>query len=304
LSKKKNIPLLVDEAHGGHFPFHPAYPESALFQGADGVVNGLHKTLPVLNQGAVLHVGADLLKQDSVRQAYSLLTTTSPSYLILASIELARSRMEEEGESLLERALGLSLKYQQKISEIPGITCISQRLQNLSGVVGVDPLKVGVSVQDLCISGDELAHLLRTDYQIQVELSDPGLVLAMFSMFHTEEDWERFYAAVKVLASKYYAPSLPHLQVPCPPTPRVGISPRQAFFAAKRRCKIVESKGLLAGEMVAAYPPGIPCLLPGEIITAEIVDYLEYLTMTHAHIHGLVDAAQNSIQVIDAAQGL
>ncbi|PKM77480.1 MAG: decarboxylase [Firmicutes bacterium HGW-Firmicutes-15] len=278
--------LFVDEAHGAHFPFHPMYPNCALKDGANAVVNGLHKTWPVLTQGACLHLGEDFNNHARLMVAYSLITTTSPSYPIMASIDLARDFMEKEGTSYLERSLELSREFKSRMDKIQGIRCYGDELMQISGVKALDPLKVLIGVQGLSLNGYQVARVLREEHHIQVEMEDQNLILAMFSFLHKREDWERFYLTLNELALRYPSQGVdrsPGYQLPLP---RIILSPRQAFFAASKRVKLAECRGRVAGEMVAAYPPGIPCLAPGELITEEVWDYLNYLKMSEARIQG------------------
>lgn len=292
--------VLVDEAHGGHFPFHPAYPESAIQQGAAAAVNGLHKNWPVLTQGACLHINKNFQQRERLRQAISLLTTTSPSYPILASMETARRFMETEAAFYLERALRLSRIYKRKINAIAGLHCFGDELITGDGICGFDPLKLLISSRGISLNGIELAALLRNQYQIQLELESEELVMAMFSFLHEAAEWERFYLALKEIAADYpgrsQAGSCP---VPPPAPGEILLSPRQAYFAAKRSLRLEESRGMIAGEMVAAYPPGIPCLLPGERITEEVLDYLIYLRTQKKQFQGPEDLLLNRIQVIE-----
>lgn len=299
LVHEREIPLMVDEAHGAHFPFHPAYPETALHQGADAVVNGLHKTLPVFTQGAVLHIGKHFPALDSLRAAWSLLTTTSPSYLIMASIEWAVSFMSREGTAYLEQALDLSMEYQQKLKQIPGISCMNEDFMRQEGVQDIDPLKITLAIPEWNISGLELDEILRSRYGIQVEMAEENFILAMFSLLHKREDWERFYQAIKELAALYYQPGKKRRVAQQPGLPRKIMSPRQAFFAKRKTVLLREARGKIAGEMIAAYPPGIPCVLPGELIDAEIIDYLEYIRESGLRIQGPVDASLETIQIIE-----
>jgi len=310
--------LMVDEAHGSHFPFHTLYPTPALQDGAAAVVNGLHKTWPVLTQGACLHLGASFTNKMSpgdspldlfcpeeseyysrLAAAYHLLTTTSPSYPLMASIDLARDFMEREGHSYLERALQLSREYKLRLEGIRGIRCYGDELTSLPGVKAVDPLKVLIGVQGLTLTGYQLGKMLREEYNIQVEMTDQNLILAMFSFLHEREDWERFYQAIENIAGRYLAVGRPKEQVYEMPPWQMILSPRQAFYAAKRKVRLAECRGQVAGEMVAAYPPGIPCLLPGEKITEEIWDYLYYLQKSGAHIQGPEEADLEHIYIID-----
>jgi len=290
----------VDEAHGGHFSFHPGYPRSALQNGADAAVNGLHKTLPVLNQGGALHIKREKLLVEQLAAAYSLLTTTSPSYPILASLDLARQLMMEQGYDLLEKSLQLAADYRKKINTIAGLHCYTEEeMKTIAGVDGLDPLKILISVRNLTISGYQTAALLRERYRIQVEAGDDNVILAMMSLFHHQHEWEEFYQAMGQIAALYRAGKQPDTTIKLPPVPRVHLSPRQAFYAGKRRMPLAQTVGLCAGEMVAAYPPGIPCLLPGEIITEEIYDYLCYLKSSPVRLQGPSQPGLETLLVIE-----
>lgn len=297
--KENNLPLFIDEAHGSHFPFHEAYPVPALWQGADAVVNGLHKTWPVLNQGAALHIASSYENEKQLRAALSLVTTTSPSFPILASMDLARALMQQEGRSLLDQALGLSNEYKKKINEVKGLKVLAEELKYIDGVAEIDPLKVLISVKGLSINGYEVASILHKNYNIQIELSEESVILAMFSMFHTRDDWEKFYRALADIAVKYRADVPKGSKGIVPPRPTVIFSPRQAYFSKKRTVPLEESAGLVSGEMVAAYPPGIPCILPGELITKEVIEYLEFLRTSHIRIQGPKDKELVYIDIIE-----
>lgn len=299
LCKQKKVPLFVDEAHGSHFPFHPDYPTPALKAGADAVVNGLHKSLPVFNQGASLHMASTCEFTAEIKRAVSLVTTTSPSFPILASIDYARALMEREGGSLLDQALYLSIKYKKKINTIKGLRCLTGEFKDIRGVSEVDPLKVLVVIDKLSINGFELADILRHHHKIQVELAETVSILAMFSIFHTEADWAKFYQALDRLARRYYTGRDRLSSQYVLPLPPVVLSPRQAYFSPKRTIRLRESLGLIAGEMVAAYPPGIPALLPGELITQEVLEYLLYLRDSDVSLQGPRDKALINIDIIE-----
>ncbi|MDD3269834.1 MAG: aminotransferase class I/II-fold pyridoxal phosphate-dependent enzyme, partial [Syntrophomonadaceae bacterium] len=295
-----NALLLVDEAHGGHFPFHRAYPRPALQCGADAVVNGLHKTLPVLNQGACLHLGKDFPNRDKVFAAYSLLTTTSPSYPILASLDLARELMCQRGEALLDRAWHLAGEYRKKIQQLKGLDCHGEaEMQQIPGLKEIDPLKLLIIPRGLSIDGFELAQILRDSYKIEVEHADNKFILAMMSMFHERADWESLYRSLEDIAGKYAGKQPDGLRLELPPWPQLSLLPREAFMAASRTVRLKDSQGLIAAEMVAPYPPGIPCLLPGELISPEIFSYLEFLQKSRVHLQGPHDPSLNYLKVIE-----
>ncbi|NLW91239.1 MAG: aminotransferase class I/II-fold pyridoxal phosphate-dependent enzyme [Syntrophomonadaceae bacterium] len=299
LAHQQGAPLYVDEAHGGHFPFHPDYPGPAIQAGADAVVNGLHKTLPVLNQGACLHLGGGL-PGEAAAQAISLITTTSPSYPILASIDLARQFMVVQGRGFLEKAAVLSQRYRNMINEINGLHCYTEEeMRFVPGVDRMDPLKLFISVRGLYIDGYGASRWLRQYYGVQLEAADATSILAMMSMLHQEAEWERFYRALVHLAKEFAGQPKYLDRGETPPAGRMVLTPRRAFYARKQRVPLSRVAGRIAGEMVAAYPPGIPCVFPGEIITEEIYEYLCYLKNSAVSIQGPSQPGLESLLVID-----
>lgn len=293
------IPLLVDEAHGGHFAFHPDYPQPALRQGAKAVVHGLHKTLPVLTQAGMLHLASDFPWANQVRSCYDLLTTTSPSYPLMASLDMGRAIMEDQGQALLERAMFKSDQCCLAINKIGGLSCRLHRAMQTSDSAAYDPLKILVEIVDLDIDGPEMARLLRKQYGIQVEMAAGNYVLAIFSPFNADNDWDQLAKALDRLAASVGRTTKPAITpAGLPPIPTLAMTPRQAFLSERKTVIIEESIGLTAAESVAAYPPGIPCLWPGQVITHEVVEYLKMITSQGAVIHGLRDQNRQTIDVV------
>ncbi len=297
---KRKIAVWVDEAHGGHYPFHPAFPTTALRAGADAVVNGLHKTLPVLNQGACLHGQEELYFYQRMIPAWSMLTTSSPSYPILASIDLARSFMMLEGEPILGRALELSGLYKGKINTIKGLSVLTEEeLIKWPGALELDPLKLLIDVRGISLKGRQVACILREEHGVQVEMAGSHYILAMMSMFLQAEDWEVFYRALGKIAQEYPGGRVYQEPVMPSPEPQVVLNPREAYFAKSIEVKLADGLGKVAAEMVAPYPPGIPCLLPGELISPEIYEYLLYLKKQSISLHGPKDNSLNKIRIIE-----
>lgn len=316
LLAERDIPLMVDEAHGAHFPFHPLYPRPALRDGAAAVVNGLHKTWPVLTQCACLNLGrpfqvnpgsdspdssGQLRSQRGVRlmSAYHMLTTTSPSYPLMASIDIARDFMEREGQRCLQRALELSAEYKTRLNRIKGVRCWGEEWTNLPGIIAVDPLKVVVAVDGLEVTGTQMGELLRSEYGIEVEIAQPRIIMAMFSLLHNRDDWERFYQAVAKIAICYPSAGKKQETNYLPPPWHMVLSPREAFLAPKNKVRLKGARNMIAGEMVAMYPPGIPCLLPGELISDDILEHLAYLKRMQVQVQGPVDPELESILIIE-----
>lgn len=293
--------VLVDEAHGGHFPFHNQYPKPALSSGADAVVNGLHKTLPVLNQGACLHIQNEDWFWQRVFPAWSMVTTSSPSYPIIASIDLARSFMVTKGHHYLERALELSQTYKFKINhQLKGIKVLTEQdLATSNGQYTLDPLKLLISINGLIINGESLAQILRHEYSIQVEMYTPQNVLAMMSIFHDQEDWHQLFKALQDIAFKYQGKDLKQQFLPQPPDPQVLMTPREAYYAAFREVEFKDCRGKIAGEAIVPYPPGIPCLLPGELISEEVFSYLNYIREERIPLSGIKDKSLKTMKIIE-----
>lgn len=293
------ILIFVDEAHGGHFPFHNKYPSSAITSGADAAVNGLHKTLPVLNQGGCLHAAGKELFWEKIFPAWSLLTTTSPSFPILASIDLARDLMVNQGYELLDHALSMAREFRQKIGSIKGLLVYNEEHITTNRVVPHDPLKVLIAVNGLSINGFQTAEILYRDYQIQIECQGQHYVLAMMSIFHERNDWQLLLNALRDIAGKYRVSGKKEERIVQPPLPSMAMTPREAFFAPKKDVDFRECKGRIAGEMIAPYPPGIPCVLPGERIDETSYNYLQEIKVRQIPLHGIKDRNLNKIAVID-----
>ncbi len=292
--------ILVDEAHGAHFSFHPAYPAPALQKGAGAVVQGMHKTLPVLNPGACLHLGQNYPGDEAALEAcISLLSTTSPSYPLLASMERARHLMETVGEEYLDRALERSRRCIAGIDQIKGLWSLQGLMGQVSGVEAMDPLKVVVSVRETGLSGYQFARILREEYAIQLELAEEHIILALFSLLHREKDWEDFSAALQDIALRYPGKKRILTEAEVPPLPAVALTPRQAFNRPGRKMPFSQCSGWIAAEMLVPYPPGIPCVLPGEIITTESIAYIQHLAKNGAHIQGPRDATLTYLRVIE-----
>jgi len=286
----------IDAAHGAHYGFHPGYPPSSLQQGADAVVHGLHKTLPALTGVACLHLAETMGdRQPSVVQALDLLITTSPSQPLLASGDWARSWLSSSvGQDGLDKMYHLSEQFNAALKEVKGLERILVPGKERSN----DPGRVSIGLCGLSLTGYELEILLATEYGIQVEMAGANYVVALFTPFNTAAEWQALLAALTAIAARYQGLSN-YNRVLLPPLAPMVLKPRAAHFAPRRRVRVSQAGGLLSGEIVAAYPPGIPCLLPGETITDEMVTYLQYLAQSGGRIQGMLDPEAQYIYVID-----
>jgi lysine decarboxylase len=212
----------------------------------------------------------------------------------------ARAFLEEKGEELLERALNNSRRYKDKINRLPGFKLMEEEWEEREGVIGTDPLKVLIKIESLSLNGLQAGEILRDEFKIDVELQSVNIILAMMSMFHKSKDWQRLYEALEKISLRYPGGSK-KIRIPGPPMPKCVLNPRSAWTHAKRFVDLHKSRGCIAGELIAAYPPGIPCLVPGELISEEVIEYLSWLKANHLHVHKTSGEAADKILVLDGA---
>lgn len=281
--------LLVDEAHGGHTYFHEKLPKGAMECGADMCVQSMHKVTGALTQASVLHIKSKLVNRKKVEDALHLVQSTSPSYLLMTSLDLARYELAANGHDMMEKALELADYAREKINKVPGFCCMGTDYQK-------DRTRIVLSAKKIGISGFDLAELLLKE-NILFELVDPENVLAIVTYANTKEDMDRLVEACKKVSDEnengeeiksVYSKEFPNF-------PEQKLTPREAYFAETKEVELKEAAGMVAAEMVAPYPPGIPVVYPGEVITKEILDYLEPFTKDERHMHG---ARNGKIQVV------
>lgn len=307
-----NLPVIVDEAHGPHLGFHQGLPESALHHGADIVVQSPHKLLGALTGGAYLHCQGDLIPSGVVADGLSLLTSTSPSHLLLASLDEARRQMAVEGRALMDQTLRLAYWTREQIKELDGFRCLDKP-KALELAPEFDPTKLLINVSDLGLTGPEAEELLRTHCGVQVELSTASCVLALVTIGDTPQSMKRFLSALKDLRelavrrrkSDYDSRSRQRLWtrrmsvlMDWPDQKPTGYTPREAFWSSKRPVPWDSAVGEVAAEWVIPYPPGVPLLIPGEEITREVVDYLWQLKSVGVTVRGMQDPEGLRVRVV------
>lgn len=289
--------VIADEAHGAHFPLSSAFPPPALAAGADLSVQGYHKSLGSLTQSAVLAAGAGF-PLERLREALLLLQTTSPSFLLLASLDGARAEAVTCGKELASRALALAFTLREEIQKIPTLECLGEELKTLPGVSGYDPLKLILGVSPLGLSGTQTAAILREQFRVQVEMAGRSYILLFVSWGNTHADARAALAALQKLAEN--APRKRKIKsgkVSFFP-PEVVLTPREAFFAPTRVVARNLAVGELAGELVVPYPPGIPLVCPGERIGPELMETLGLLKEEGVKFQGLNDPTLATLRVL------
>jgi arginine decarboxylase len=301
LTHRYNIPLLVDEAHGAHFAFHSDLPLPALQAGADLAVQSTHKTLSALTQAAMLHIKGDRVAADRLTRSLQLVQSTSPSYLLLASLDAARQQMATQGRVLWAETLRLAAIAHTQLSQIPRLAVLPASAAGSSGFHALDPTRITVDVSGLGLTGFEADEILHQTLNVTCEL--PGLQHLTFILTHgnTSEDIDRLIQSFKILAAKPLPPSHPpHFRAPplLPPSLLHSLTPRQAFFSPTRTISIEDSIAHRSAELICPYPPGIPVLFPGEVITVEAIEYLQQILAAGGILTGCADSQLHTLKIV------
>jgi len=305
ISHQHRIPLLVDEAHGAHFAFHPSLPISALAAGADIAVQSTHKVLAALTQASMLHVQGSRIDRQRLSKALQLVQSTSPSYLLLASLDAARQQMATQGQALMSQTLKLADRARIQISQIPGLSVL-QPACSIAGCGAFDPTRLTVDVSQIGITGFEADEIL---HQMGVTAELPGLQHLMFmvTLGNTERDIDRLVKGFKTLVAESLDKSVSQGEIkklvppilPIAPT-LPSLTPRAAFFSRSETLPIEQTPNRISAELVCPYPPGIPALFPGEVVTEGAIAYLQQVIAAGGIVTGCADRHLRTLNVIEA----
>lgn len=285
LAKVYKMPLLVDEAHGAHFCFHEDFPKPAITLGADLCVQSLHKTLPALTQTAILHGNSKgLIDKSIVKKTVSMVQTTSPSYLLMASIDMARNIMENKGRELYEE---LKQNISNFIIKLNKNTCIRRVAYEYSKFES-DFSRLVLSFKSTGLSGFDAERILRVQFGIVAEMADLNNIVLIATPFHISEDFDKLLMALKNISERFCACSakadLPRWPQNLPPR----ILPlRKALYEKTEGIPYKDAEGKVCGVCITPYPPGIPLVTPGEIINREVIDYVDILIRENFPVHGI-----------------
>ena len=297
LAHEKGMLVLVDEAHGTHFYFHEELPVSAMEAGADMTAVSMHKTGGSLTQSSMLLVN-DQVNADYIRQVINLTQTTSSSYLLLSSLDIARKNLSINGKSMFDRTIAMAEYARKEINVLGGYYAFGKELIDGDRVFDFDTTKLSIYTRDIGLAGIEVYDLLRDDYGIQIEFGDIGNILAIISNGDRNLEVERLISAlseIKRLHETMKTGLFDHEYI----NPVLVVKPQDAFYGAKRSMPMNDSAGKICGEFVMCYPPGIPILAPGESITEEILHYISYAKEKGCFLTGTEDMSLNNINVVE-----
>ncbi len=296
LAHENNMLVLADEAHGTHFYFDDTLPISAMDAGCDMSSVSMHKSGGSLTQSSFLLCGKNI-NANYVRQVINLTQTTSGSYLLLSSLDISRKNLALNGKEIFTRVASLAEYAREEINKIGDYYAYSKELINGDTVFDFDITKLSVNTFDVGLAGIEVYDLLRDEYDIQIEFGDIGNILSYISVGDSIKNIERLIGALSEIRRRYKKDKsgmLRHEYI----NPRVVLSPQEAFYAEKEPLELDNSVGRVCCEFVMCYPPGIPILAPGEEITKEIIDYIEYAKEKGCFLTGPEDMEIRKINVL------
>ncbi|MGL5944127.1 MAG: aminotransferase class I/II-fold pyridoxal phosphate-dependent enzyme [Waterburya sp.] len=298
ITHQYNIPLLVDEAHGAHFAFHPDLPPSAMSVGADLAIQSTHKVLSAMTQASMLHLQGNRVSDRQISKALQLVQSTSPSYLLLASLDAARQQMATEGRELMNKTIALSLEARKQLATISNLSVFEPPTQ--PGCHHFDLTRLTINVSKLGITGFEADEILHEQLKVTCELPLLHHLSFIISLGNTTEDINLLVQAFKTLHPYFPTPLPPYTPTPLHPYLPTSLTytPKDAYFAPTRTIPIQEASDRICGELICPYPPGIPLLMPGEIITQETIEYLQQVLAMGGTITGCKDPTLQTIQIL------
>ncbi len=296
LAHAAGMRVLADEAHGTHFYFHDELPISAMAAGCDMAAASIHKTGGSLTQSSILLTRRPV-NPDYVRQVITLTQSTSASYLLLSSLDIARRNLHFRGHSMYQKTMDFADYAREEINALGGYYAFGPELVNGDTVYAFDRTKLSVHTRDIGLAGIEVYDHLRDDYGIQIEFGDIGNLLAIISCGDRMMDIERLISAleeIKRQREKSPIGLFDHEYI----DPVIVLPPQEAFYAKKRRVPMRESTGLVAGEFVMSYPPGIPIVAPGERITPDVLEHILFAKEKGCFMTGTEDMNLDYLNVL------
>jgi arginine decarboxylase len=297
----RDVALVVDQAWGPHFGFHADIPATALAQGADAMLTSTHKIAGSLTQSAMLHIAATgRVDADAVARVLRLLRSTSPSSLLIASLDAARRQLVMHGEQLLHETLQAIRAARAKLRTIDGVRIVDERWVGAMGIAGYDPFRIVLDVRGTGCTGYDIGDELRRTYDVHIELPQRTTIVLLIGLGESEATLLRIAGDVEETVGRLRrpVPLQPIAETVLGEAPVMAVSPRDAFLGTGERVPVDLAVGRISCESIAAYPPGVPALLPGERISAAVVAHLRAVVRAGARLHGASDPSFETVTVL------
>lgn len=296
LAHRHNLKVLVDEAHGTHFYFGENLPISAMAAGADMAAVSMHKSGGSLTQSSILLCGPDI-NPHYVRQIINLTQSTSASYLLMSSLDISRKNLALHGKDIFEKVTGFAEYARDEINQIGDYYAFSKELINGNEIYDFDITKLSINTLNLGLAGVEVYDILRDEYDIQAEFGDVANMLAYISVGDRKSDIERLIGALSEIRRRFKKNKVALFKTEYI-NPEVIMTPRDAFYSESISLPLKECSNRICTEFVMCYPPGIPILAPGELITSQIIDYIGYCKDKGCSMTGPEDMAVEKLKVL------
>ena len=300
IAHHSDVPLIVDEAHGSHFVFHSDFPDCALSHGADLCIQSPHKTLGSLTQSSLLHLQGDRVEPGRVDGFLQMLQSSSPSALLLISLDLATDEMARSGAVRWKSALELAARVRDELNRITDLTVIGIECSDSPGINRFDPTKLVVDVGRLGLTGYDAAEWLKTHRRIHPEFADLRRMVFSITTGDTDETADLLIEALGSLASANHdrRPSTTIVTLWPEGTPEMALTPREASCASSVDVPTNRTIGRVCAEMVVPYPPGIPLIVPGELVDQACLDALKQLIEVGSQIVGMSNPSGTTLRCI------
>ncbi|MFD0697250.1 aminotransferase class I/II-fold pyridoxal phosphate-dependent enzyme [Paenibacillus sp. GCM10027628] len=300
-----NMPVLVDEAHGVLIHFHEKLPMSAMEAGADMAATSVHKLGGSMTQSSVLNVQGNRVNPKRIQTIISMLTTTSTSYILLGSLDTARRHLALNGRAMAEQTIELAQYARKQINEITNLYCFGEEILGEEATYNYDPTKICVHVRKLGITGFEAENWLREHYNIEVEMSDMYNILCLITPGDTQENVDTLLDALRKLSHvNDDVVDVKEVVIKIPAIPQLTLTPRDAFYGETETIPFKDAADRIIAEFIYVYPPGIPILLPGEVITQELIDYIVEHVEVGLPVKGPEDRSVQNVKVIVETQAI
>lgn len=293
-------PVLVDEAHGVHLPFHEDMPRGALACGADASVQSTHKLGGSLTQTSWLHLKGVLLDERRVAAALRTIQTSSPSYILMASLDLARNQLARQGREMLERVLELAEALRKDLVLIPGLSILNKEHLVDAGLMDLDLTRLVISVREWGLTGFEVQHLLASRYRVYIEMADYTNLVVPITLGTKAVDCQSLIYALRDISVRESKDGKKLRKNPLiSPWGVKRMTPREAWYSGASTVPLADAVGKICAEWIAVYPPGVPVLYPGEEITPELREYLTQVKRLGLPVQGPSDPRLETLLVLN-----